>query len=157
MPAMHPSIIIESVDPSSYGRQTRVKWVNDDFEIRGDNQIRHGGSGTGPDGFDLLGAALGQCLLNTLIANAKRDQLKLRSARAVVAMKSKLRGRGLAPYISDFHVDIWVDGDLTDRQRQELEVSTSALCGVRETLSQTPKIDERVHVGSPGEAATVAD
>jgi uncharacterized OsmC-like protein len=158
MKVMRPTITVESTDAASHSRQTTVTWTNvAGVEIHGDNPTNHGGSGTGPDGFDLLGAALGQCLLNTLIANAERDGIMLRGARATVAIKSKAPRVGEAPYISDFLVDVYLDGDLDEDQRADLEQGMATLCGVRETLMRTPAIVERVHVGMdsgpPGHAA----
>ena len=156
MHSIEPTIVIDSSDPTAYSRQTSVKWTAG-FGISGDNPVAHGGGGTGPDGFDLVAAALGQCLLNTLIADAERKRIPLRSARALVATKSRIPGRGQAPYISDFKVDIYIEGDLDEGQRAELEQATTALCGVRETLMRTPRIAEHVHIGAGPELGPARD
>jgi uncharacterized OsmC-like protein len=146
---MIPSVIIESTDPQGFGRKTSVRWLPGRFSIAGDNAVQHGGGGTGPDGFDLLGAALGQCLLNTLIAAAQRDAVRLTGAQAHVSTKARLGRADEAPFLSDFHVDLYVEGDLDDDQRRRLESVAARLCGVRETLMRTPMITEHVHLGLP--------
>jgi uncharacterized OsmC-like protein len=128
------------------GRRTSVTWFAHPFSISGDNHVAHGGESSGPDGFDLIAAALGQCLLNTLLAKAQRDGTTIRQARAVVATKARLQGQGRAPYISDFEVDIYLEGELDEARRAALEVWARDKCGVRETLAQSPRIEERVHL-----------
>ena len=143
---MHPTIVVEAENASEYSRQTSVRWVDAGFEIHGDNPVAHHGDGTGPDGFDLLGAALGQCMLSTLVASAQREGIPLSSAQAEVATKSKLQGTDKAPFISDFQVELFVDGDLDEQQCRRLEELTEAMCGVRETLMRTPTIVDRVQI-----------
>jgi uncharacterized OsmC-like protein len=146
MRGLRPTLKVEAQDPSG-GRRTSITWVDSDFVISGDNHVAHGGTGTGPDGFDLLAAALGQCLLNTMLARAQRDAIPIRSAEAVVSTKARLRGGDTAPYLSDIQVDIYVDADVDERIRAELEHAAAVLCGVRETLRQGPRVAERVHLG----------
>lgn len=147
MTRMEPTLVVEAVAPLD-GRRTSITWVNHPFTLSGDNHIGHGGHSTGPDGFDLLAAALGQCLLNTLLAKAQRDGTPILAAQAVVSTKARLRGRGMAPYLSDFEVDLYIDGAIDEAHRAELEREAQAMCGVRETLLQSPRIEERVHVGT---------
>jgi uncharacterized OsmC-like protein len=146
MKQMHPLLVVEALAPLD-GRRTEITWLEHDFSVSGDNHVPHGGSGTGPDGFDLVSAALGQCLLNTLLARAQRDGRQIHSAKAVVSTKARVRGEQVAPYLSDFEVDIYLEGDLDETARAELEDAAKTLCGVRETLLQTPRIEERVHLG----------
>ncbi len=56
------------------------------------------------------------------------------------------QGNDRAPYISDLEVDLYVEGDVDEPARAALEEAARTLCGVRETLLQTPRIAERVHV-----------
>jgi uncharacterized OsmC-like protein len=143
-----PLLVVEALEPLD-GRRTWISWRGHDFTVSGDNHVAHGGSGTGPDGFDLLSAALGQCLLNTLLAHAQRDGTPIRAAKAVVSTKARVRGSAAAPYLSDLTVDIYLDGDLDEATRAELESAARTLCGVRETLRRSPRIEERVHIGVP--------
>ena len=145
MKTMRPLLEVEALEPLT-GRRTEIRWLDHDFNVHGDNHTPHGGSSRGPDGFDLVAAALGQCLLNTLLAKAQRDGIKINAAKAVVSTKSRLQGAEKAPFISDFEVDLYLDGDIDEPTRAALAEASSTLCGVRETLLQTPRIEERVHV-----------
>ena len=142
---MEPTLVVEALEPRE-GRRTLVRWRDQAFTISGDNHIAHGGASTGPDGFDLLTAALGQCLLNTLLAKAQRDGTVIDSATAVVATKTRLRGHA-APYLSDFRVDLYLDAALDEETRAGLEHWAQSMCGVRETLLQSPSVEEHVHLG----------
>jgi uncharacterized OsmC-like protein len=146
MERMHPTLVVEALAPLD-ARRTSIRWVDHDFEVNGDSHVAHGGSSTGPDGFDLIAAALGQCLLNTLLAQAQRDGTQIHAARAMVSTKARLRRQDVAPYLSDFKVDIYIEGDLDEAARADLQEATQRLCGVRETLLQTPRIEEQVHLG----------
>jgi uncharacterized OsmC-like protein len=148
MKRMDPQLAVEAHDPA-HGRRTTITWADRSFTIEGDNQVAHGGTGEAPDGFDMIGAALGQCLLTTLLRRAQRDGVALTSAKAVVSTKVRLRGNDVAPYLSDFRVDIHLDGDLDEATCAELEEATRTLCGVRETLLRAANIEEHVHLG-PG-------
>lgn len=141
---MSPRLVVEALEPGS-GRRCTVTGAG--FSFQGDNHAEHGGSSAGPDGFDLLAAALGQCLLTTLLAQVERDGTTIRSAQAVVSTKARLRGGGAAPFLSDLEVDLYVDADLDEAARNELERKAASLCGVRETLMQAPRIRERLRVG----------
>jgi uncharacterized OsmC-like protein len=145
MRAMRPLLEVEALAPLD-GRRTAITWLGHEWRVEGDNHAKHGGADRGPDGFDLVAAALGQCLLTTLLARAQRDEIKIESARAVVSTKARLQGSGKAPYISDFEVDLHVAGRVDDVARAALEEAARTMCGVRETLLQTPRIVERVHV-----------
>lgn len=142
---MRPLLEVEALQPLD-GRRTAITWLGHDWRVEGDNHSNHGGSDSGPDGFDLVAAALGQCLLTTLLARAQRDKVRIDTARAVVSTKARLQGSERAPYISDFAVDLYVEGDVDEADRVALEEAARTMCGVRETLLQTPRIVERVHV-----------
>jgi uncharacterized OsmC-like protein len=137
--------VVRALEPGA-GRRCRT--TGPGFAIDGDNHVDHGGSGAGPDGFDLLAVALGQCLLTTLLAQAERDGIALRSAEAVVSTKARLQGRDAAPYLSDFRVDLYVEGDLDEAARARLERASASLCGVRETLRRAARIEEVLHLGA---------
>jgi uncharacterized OsmC-like protein len=145
MKTMHQLLEVRALEPHD-GRRTEINWFEHPFQVNGDNHTQHGGGSTGPDGFDLVAAALGQCLLTTLLAEAQRRSVAIDSARAVVSTKSRLQGDRLAPFISHFEVDLYLDGDIDEPTRQSLEAAAQRLCGVRETLLQIPHIRDRVHV-----------
>ncbi len=145
MQRVNQRLTVEALDPN-HGRRTSITWFEHNFTLSGDNHCEHGGSGTGPDGFDLLAAALGQCLLNTLLAKAQHDGIELTSARAVVGTKARLAGARSAPYLSDLVVDIHLAGDVDEPTRRALEDHARQFCGVRATLRSIPNVNERVHV-----------
>lgn len=146
MKRMAPRLVVQARAARS-GRRTEITWTDYSFSISGDNHVAHGGESTGPDGFDLVAAALGQCLLNTLLARAQHDGVEIREATAVVATKSRIPGGQSAPYLSDFKVDIYLEADIDESVRAALEEWAKLKCGVRETLLQTPRIEEHVHLG----------
>lgn len=143
---MTPTLVVHALEPLE-GRRTLIRWIDHPFSVSGDNHVAHGGGSTGPDGFDLLAAALGQCLLNTLLVKAQRDGTLIRAAKAVVSTKARLRGRGAAPFLSDFKVDLYLDAAMDETARADLERGAQSMCGVRETLLQSPRIEEHVHLG----------
>jgi uncharacterized OsmC-like protein len=142
---MNQRLAVEALDPN-HARSTSITWFEHDFTLSGDNHREHGGSGSGPDGFDLLAAALGQCLLSTLLAKAQHDGIELASARAVVGTKVRVGGAGSAPVLSDLVVDIHLAGAVDEGTRRALEEHTRQFCGVRATLESTPNLEERVHI-----------
>jgi uncharacterized OsmC-like protein len=145
MKTLRPLLEVEALNPLD-GRRTQITWLGQDWGLSGDNHVNHGGSDAGPDGFDILAAALGQCLLTTLLARAQRDGVQIASARATVSTKARLQSGERAPYLSDFQVDLYIGADIDEDTRASLEEAASTMCGVRETLLQTPRITERVHV-----------
>ena len=128
---------ITSVDPPT--RRTVVHFDDNDGEVRGDNAAAHGGSGTGPDGFDLLAAAFGQCMLNTLLAILGRESVAVRAARAEVRVKVRLQSRS-APRISDLHVDLRLDADVDDAVLPTLFGRAADECGVHATLTPAVRL-----------------
>lgn len=136
---------VRALEPMD-GRRTEVTWLDHPFSVFGDSHVAHGGESTGPDGFDLIAAALGQCLLNTLLAKAQRDGIAIQEAKAVVSIKARLARQASAPYISHFRVDIHLQGGLDEPVRASLEQWARTKCGVRETLLRTPRIEEHVHL-----------
>ena len=135
---------ITSVDPARHARRTVVRFDDNPGEVSGDNAKAHGGSGTGPDGFDLLAAAFGQCMLNTLMAILGREGIPVRTASAEVRVKVR-RAAHSAPRISDLHVDITVDADLDEVQRAALFRRAAEDCGVHATLAPAVHLTGELH------------
>lgn len=149
MPVMEPTIVVSSDNAQDWGRQVSIEWPASGWRTRGDNSIAHGGTDTAPDGFGLMGAALGVCMVTTLIEHAQQLELGLERVEALISTKAKLPGRELAPYLSHFHIDLYLEGDLDDDQRGTLERLTAERCGVRETLVREAAVSERVLLGPP--------
>lgn len=148
MPVMEPTIVVSSQNADGWGRQVTIEWPADGWVTTGDNSVAHGGTGTAPDGFGLMGAAYGVCMVTTLIETARQLRLPLTSVEALVATKAKLRGAELAPYLSDYHIDLYVQGELDEEQRAELERLTAKRCGVHESLLRAANVSERVQLGA---------
>ena len=125
---------VTSLEPEAYARRTVTSFDDAGGEVRGDNAKAHGGTGTGPDGFDLLAAAFGQCMLNTLMAILGREAIPVGAASAEVRHKVR-RKAGVAPRISDLDVQLRVQADLDDEQRTDLFQRAADECGVHATLA----------------------
>jgi uncharacterized OsmC-like protein len=146
---MEPTIVVSSENADAWGRQVSIRWPASGWRTKGDNSVAHGGTDTGPDGFGLMGAAFGVCMVTTLIEHAQQLDLSLERVEALISTKAKLPGRELAPYLSHFHIDLYLEGDLDDEQRATLERLTAERCGVRETLVREAVVSERVFLGRP--------
>jgi uncharacterized OsmC-like protein len=131
---MKPIATVTSVDAPALARRTVVRFEDNQGEVRGDNYEAHGGTGTGPDGFDLLAVAYGQCMLNTLMAILRREAISAHAASADVSLKTR-HSASSAPRITDLHVHIRVDADLDDDQRADLFQRAADECGVHATLA----------------------
>lgn len=142
-----PSIVVRAADPGNWGRRVSLSWPVAGWVVHGDNSEAHGGEETAPDGFGFLGAALGVCMVTTLLACAQREGIRLRGVEAHIATKARLRGVGRAPHLETFHIDLYVDGEVDEIRRAQLEEATTRLCGVRETLRRGAEVSERVHLG----------
>jgi uncharacterized OsmC-like protein len=144
---MEPTIVVSSENADVWGRQVSIQWPASGWRTQGDNSVAHGGTATGPDGFGLMGAAFGVCMVTTLIEHAQQLGLSLEHVQAQISTKARLPGRELAPYLSHFHIDLYLEGDLDDAQRATLERLTAERCGVRETLLREAVVSERVLMG----------
>jgi uncharacterized OsmC-like protein len=147
MPTLEPTIVVSSENAGSWGRRVSIDWPDEGWRVHGDNSVSHGGTGTAPDGFGLMGAAFGVCMVTTLIDHARQLGFRLDRVEALVAVKARLQGRDKAPYLTDFRIDVYVEGELDEAARAELERATAATCGVRETLQRVSAVSERVHLG----------
>jgi putative redox protein len=93
-----------------------------------------GGLGSGPNPYDLLGAALGACTVMTLRLYAGRKQWPLTAVSVRVLHRSQgLEGK------DRFAREIVLEGDLSAPQRQHL-VDIANRCPVHETLTRGAEI-----------------
>jgi uncharacterized OsmC-like protein len=148
MTRMRPSILIRSQDADTWGRHVSVEWPGDGWNVIGDNAVEEGGTDRGPDGFGFMGAALGICMVTTLIANAKQEGIGVERVSGLVSTKARVPSRG-APHLTDFHIELFIEGPLTEADRALLEEMTASQCGVRETLKRGAAVSESVSIGSP--------
>ena len=136
---------VEALEPGR-GRRTRISFDGTNFVVIGDATPKHGGSDEGPNGFDLISAALGHCFLITLLECAEAQGVYLQGVRAVVASKSRLDGLGKAPVISELSIEVILEGAVDSVVADGLLAYAEQLCGVHATLLQMPRIDATVRL-----------
>jgi uncharacterized OsmC-like protein len=93
-------------------------------------------------------------MVTTLIANAKQEGIDVERVSGLVSTKARIPSRG-APHLTDFHIEIFIEGPLAEADRARLEEMTANECGVRETLQRGATVSESVSLGAPpvGDAA----
>ena len=116
MPTMRPSIVVQSENASDWGRRVSIEWPGPGWTTSGDNSTSHGGTDTAPDGFGFMGAAFGICMVTTLIANAMEAQIGVERVTGLVSTKARVPASG-APHLTDFHVDIYLEGQISEGER----------------------------------------
>jgi putative redox protein len=109
------------------------------FTILGDEPEGMGGGNLGPNPYDLLTAALGECTAMTVRWYARQQGWPLE--RVEVAMThEKTALEGTSRKTDLFTKTITIHGDaLTDEQRKKL-IEVAAKCPVQRTLEGTPVI-----------------
>ncbi len=95
-----------------------------------------GGDGSAPTPHELLPAAVASCISTTLVMYARRKEWDLREAEVDVVFDPKATPR-------TFEIEVRVDGDLDDEQRERLE-QIAAACPVRRSLEATSTFQERL-------------
>ena len=103
------------------------------FSIKGDEPVNSGGGNLGPDPYDTLLAALGECTAMTVRWYAREQKWPL--DKVEVNLTHHKEGR-----TDHFTKAITIYGDtLTDGQRAKL-IEIAAKCPVQRTLEGTPVI-----------------
>lgn len=97
-----------------------------------DEPIEAGGLGSGPNPYDLLGAALGACIAMTLRVYAARKGWPLEGVH--VAVRHEWRDGDV------FSRTVRLDGPLDDAQRERL-LQIAARCPVHRTLTNGARIE----------------
>ena len=104
-----------------------------------DEALTAGGTGTGPDPYQLLLAALGACTSMTVALYARRKQWPLRRVRVQLA-HSRVWAQDCAACLTQpAHLDriervIEFSGDLTEEQRRRL-IEIAERCPIHRTLT----------------------
>lgn len=103
-----------------------------------DEPVAVGGLGSGPNPYDLLGAALGSCTVMTLRLYADQKKWPLQRTRVKVShSRSSLQARDA------FNREIHLDGPLDDAQRKRL-IEIAERCPVHVTLQRGSDITTRL-------------
>jgi putative redox protein len=111
-----------------------------------DEPAEVGGTGEGPTPYDMLASALGGCTAMTLQYYAKRENIPLEGVDVTIT-HDRQHAKDCADcttqqgYIHRFHVEIALQGNLTEEQRQKL-LTIAHRCPVAKTLQSEIKIDE---------------
>lgn len=113
-----------------------------------DEPTHHGGTGTGPNPYELLQAALGACTSMTIRMYAGRKSLPLTRVSVVVTHEKVDPAPGEVTENAGGKVDhftrtITLEGALDDAQRQRL-LEIAGNCPVHRTLHSRARIDSRL-------------
>lgn len=109
-----------------------------------DEPLSAGGTDTGPTPYDLLAAALATCTSITLKVYASFKKISLRSA-TVSVRHGRIHAEDCADcdsstgLIDEFQRELFLDGDLTDAQRQRM-LEIADRCPVHKTLHNEIKV-----------------
>lgn len=111
-----------------------------------DEPVDAGGTGEGPNPYDMLAAALGSCTAMTLNYYAKREKIPLEAVDVTVThdrehAKDCADCMTQAGFLHRFKVEIRLHGTLSDEQRQRLLV-IAGRCPVAKTLSNEIRIED---------------
>lgn len=110
----------------------------DGHALKGDEPESYGGADTGPSPYDFLSAALGSCTVMTINMYARHKQLPLQSVRVDI-QHGKIHAEDCmecetpSGKIDRFQRLIWLQGDLSDAERQRL-LEIADRCPVHRTL-----------------------
>ena len=143
-----PVVIVEG-DASGFAQHITAG----PHELSADEPLAAGGTGTGPDPYQLLLAALGACTSMTVAMYARRKQWPLQRVRVQLA-RSKIWAQDCADCeTKEGRLDridrvISLEGDLTPDQRQRL-MEIADKCPVHRTLTSEVKIVTRLGDSTP--------
>jgi putative redox protein len=113
-----------------------------------DEPVASGGQGTGPDPYELIGAALGACTAMTLRLYAKRKGLPLERVRVEVR-HARQQAREV------FEKSLFLDGPLDDDQRAHLK-EIAEHCPVHLTLAHSADLRTKLAARDSVPAAAAA-
>ncbi len=136
------------------GRTYRTRLTARGFPLVGDEPVEEGGGGEGPNPYDLLLSALGECKAMTMRMYADHKGWPLKAA-TVRLRHNKVFGRDCAKAeagedvrVDCIRVEIDLDGPLTEAQRKRI-VEISDRCPVHRTLTGPVGIDTHLAPRAP--------
>jgi len=125
-----------SVTATLEGAPYATTVVMRDHRFTADEPLEQGGQDLGPKAHELLCSALATCTAITVRMYADRKGLPVRSIAVTCAMDRKA---GSGAVDTAFHMDLRVDGDLTEEQRQRV-LQIAHMCPVHKTLTNPLRI-----------------
>ncbi len=141
IPARDPAGAVRVAETGGGRYQVRVQAAGTSFLA--DEPVAFGGLGSGPNPYDLLGAALGSCTVMTLRLYANRK------AWPLVRVQASVTHTRDAPAARDvFERVISLEGDLDAAQRTRL-MEIAERCPVHQTLQHGADIRTRLVTPQP--------
>ena len=143
------SVTVTHVPGTTY--QTRID--TGDLALIGDEPVEAGGDGLGPNPYELLLAALGQCTVLTIVLYARRkgwpvDGVSVRASHERLVVAEEIKGELIRKKVERIVQEIALQGDLDQGQRARL-IEIAGKCPVHRTLTGDLEILEReVNVNS---------
>ncbi|MFC8662038.1 OsmC family protein [Streptomyces sp. NPDC057199] len=139
-------VSVTCVDPSASSRAT-VDVLATGHQLTADSLVSHGGEESAPHGLTFLSIAVSHCLMTELRRAAIARGIRLE--RLEVRTGTTFRVEDGQYAVDTFFVDLFVEGDLTEQQRDELGAEARERCGARRTLEAGARVVNRVHIGMP--------
>jgi uncharacterized OsmC-like protein len=152
------SVTVTHVPGTTY--QTRID--TGDLALIGDEPVESGGDGLGPNPYELLLAALGQCTVLTILLYARRkgwpvDGVFVRANHERLVVAEEFDGELIRKKVERIVQEIALQGNLDEVQRARL-IEIAGKCPVHRTLSGDLEIHERevdVDAAAPTERTSV--
>jgi uncharacterized OsmC-like protein len=137
------SVTVTHVPGTTY--QTRID--TGDLALIGDEPVEAGGDGLGPNPYELLLAALGQCTVLTIVLYARRkgwpvNGVSVRASHERVVVAEEIEGESIRKKVERIVQEIALQGNLDEDQRARL-IEIAGKCPVHRTLAGDLEILER--------------
>jgi uncharacterized OsmC-like protein len=137
------SVTVTHVPGTTY--QTRID--TGDLALIGDEPIEAGGDGLGPNPYELLLAALGQCTVLTILLYARRkgwqvEGVSVRANHERLVVTEEIDGELIRKKVERIVQEIVLQGNLDEDQRTRL-IEIAGKCPVHRTLTGDLEILER--------------
>jgi uncharacterized OsmC-like protein len=137
------SVTVTHVPGTTY--QTRID--TGDLALIGDEPVEAGGDGLGPNPYELLLAALGQCTVLTIVLYARRkgwpvNGVSVCASHERVVVAEEIEGESIRKKVERIVQEIALQGNLDEDQRARL-IEIAGKCPVHRTLAGDLEILER--------------
>jgi hypothetical protein len=88
-------------------------------------------------------------MLLSLLEAARKLGVEVREAEVRAGRRMHTDLKTGVTRASHFFLDLYLDADIQEEQRQQIEELTRQGCASRATFLNPPEISERVHIGRP--------